>query len=53
MSLRLLPKEPVMLRDTSGQDRVIERRSPLRRHRKILIGLGRSDRGAHSSDRRT
>src|ERR1700723_204520 len=40
MSLRLLPKEPVMLRDTSGQDRVIERPKFWRRNPKILIGLG-------------
>ena len=47
MSMRLLPKEPVMLRDTSGQDRVIERASLWRRHRTLLavviaavIGLG-------------
>jgi HlyD family secretion protein len=40
MSLRLLPKESVMLRDTSGQDRVIERPKWWRRHPKILIGLG-------------
>src|ERR1700727_1793347 len=47
MSMRLLPKEPVMLRDTSGQDRVIERASLWKRHRTLLaivlaavIGLG-------------
>jgi HlyD family secretion protein len=45
--MRLLPKEPVMLRDTSGQDRVIERASLWKRHRTLLaivfaavIGLG-------------
>jgi HlyD family secretion protein len=38
MSLRLLPKEPVMLRDTSGQDRLIERPGFWRRSPKILIG---------------
>jgi HlyD family secretion protein len=37
MSMRLLPKEPVMLRDTTGQDRVIERASFWRRHRTLLI----------------
>jgi HlyD family secretion protein len=37
MSMRLLPKEPVMLRDTSGQDRVIEPKKFLGRHRNILI----------------
>jgi HlyD family secretion protein len=37
MSMRLLPKEPVMLRDTTGQDRVIERASFWRRHRTPLI----------------
>jgi HlyD family secretion protein len=37
MSIRLLPKEPIMLRDTSAQDRVIEPKNPLQRHRKILI----------------
>src|SRR5579863_5177712 len=35
--MRLLPKEPVMLRDTAGQDRVIERVSPWKRHRMILL----------------
>jgi HlyD family secretion protein len=45
--MRLLPKEPVMLRDTSGQDRVIERASLWKRHRTLLaivlaavVGLG-------------
>jgi HlyD family secretion protein len=38
MSLRLLPKEPVMLRDTSGQDRIIERAKFWRRSPKMLIG---------------
>ena len=37
MSMRLLPKEPIMLRDTSGQDRVIEPKNFLERHRNILI----------------
>jgi HlyD family secretion protein len=37
MSMRLLPKEPVMLRDTSGQDRVIEPTSLWRRHRTLII----------------
>ncbi|HEY0745769.1 MAG TPA: biotin/lipoyl-binding protein, partial [Steroidobacteraceae bacterium] len=37
MSMRLLPKEPIMLRDTSAQDRVIEPKNPLKRHRKIII----------------
>ncbi|MGO9946846.1 MAG: efflux RND transporter periplasmic adaptor subunit [Steroidobacteraceae bacterium] len=37
MSMRLLPKEPIMLRDTSAQDRVIEPQSPFKRHRKIII----------------
>jgi HlyD family secretion protein len=37
MSMRLLPKEPVMLRDTSAQDRVIEPKNPLKRHRTIII----------------
>lgn len=40
MSMRLLPKEPVMLRDTAGQDRMIERASLWKRHRTLgLIGL--------------
>jgi HlyD family secretion protein len=40
MSMRLLPKEPIMLRDTSGQDRVIEPKNILQRHRKwIIAGL--------------
>jgi HlyD family secretion protein len=37
MSIRLLPKEPIMLRDTSAQDRVIEPKNSLLRHRKIII----------------
>src|ERR1700722_17214605 len=37
MNMRLLPKEPVMLRDTTAQDRVIERTSPWVRHRTLLI----------------
>jgi HlyD family secretion protein len=37
MSMRLLPKEPIMLRDTSGQDRVIEPKNILKRHRKLII----------------
>jgi HlyD family secretion protein len=37
MSMRLLPKEPIMLRDTSAQDRVIEPKNPLRRHRKLIL----------------
>ena len=37
MSMRLLPKEPIMLRDTSAQDRVIEPKNPLQRHRKLLL----------------
>jgi len=36
MSMRLLPKEPIMLRDTSGQDRVIEPKNLFRRHRKLI-----------------
>ena len=39
MSMRLLPKEPIMLRDTSAQDRVIEPQSPFKRHRKIVIAV--------------
>jgi HlyD family secretion protein len=37
MSMRLLPKEPVMLRDTTGQDRVIERAGLWERHRTLII----------------
>jgi HlyD family secretion protein len=37
MSMRLLPKDPVMLRDTTGQDRLIERASLWKRHRTLLI----------------
>jgi HlyD family secretion protein len=37
MSMRLLPKEPIMLRDTSAQDRVIEPKNPLQRHRKLIL----------------
>ena len=36
MSMRLLPKEPIMLRDTSGQDRVIEPKNLFKRHRKLI-----------------
>jgi HlyD family secretion protein len=35
--MRLLPKEPVMLRDTTGQDRPIERPSGWHRHRRLAI----------------
>jgi HlyD family secretion protein len=37
MSMRLSPKEPVMLRDTAGQDRVIDPTSAWKRHRTLLI----------------
>jgi HlyD family secretion protein len=37
MSMRLLPKEPIMLRDTSAQDRVIEPTNSLKRHRKLIL----------------
>jgi HlyD family secretion protein len=37
MSMRLLSKEPIMLRDTSAQDRVIEPKNPLKRHRKLIL----------------
>ena len=37
MSMRLLPKEPIMLRDTSAQDRVIEPKNPFKRHRKLVL----------------
>jgi HlyD family secretion protein len=37
MSMRLLPKEPIMLRDTSAQDRVIEPKNPFARHRKLIL----------------
>jgi HlyD family secretion protein len=39
MSMRLLPKEPIMLRDTSAQDRVIEPKNRFQRHRKIIIAV--------------
>jgi HlyD family secretion protein len=39
MTLHRLPKEPVMLRDTTGQDRVIERAGLWRAHRKLIIGV--------------
>jgi HlyD family secretion protein len=35
--MRLLPKEPIMLRDTSAQDRVIEPKNPFTRHRKLIL----------------
>jgi HlyD family secretion protein len=35
--MRLLPKEPIMLRDTSAQDRVIEPKNLLQRHRFALV----------------
>jgi HlyD family secretion protein len=38
MSMRLLPKEPIMLRDTSAQDRVIEPKNAFQRHRFALVG---------------
>jgi HlyD family secretion protein len=37
MSIRLLPKEPIMLRDTSAQDRVIEPKNLFKRHRTMII----------------
>ncbi len=37
MTMPLLPKEPLMLRDTTGQDRVIEPSNPWRRHRALAI----------------
>src|ERR1700674_649603 len=37
MSMRLLPKEPIMLRDTSAQDRVIEPKNAFKRHRFALV----------------
>ena len=40
MSLPPPTKESVMLRDTSGQDRVIERRSFVKRNFKLLLGFG-------------
>jgi HlyD family secretion protein len=39
MSIRLLPKEPFMLRDTTGQDRVIEGTSLWKRHRMLLLAV--------------
>src|SRR5271155_170017 len=39
MSIRLLPKEPIMLRATSAQDRVIEPKNPFKRHRNIIIAV--------------
>ena len=51
MSMRLLPKEPVMLRDTSAQDRVIEPQesfqAPSQAHHR-RAGRGR---GARHADR--
>jgi HlyD family secretion protein len=37
--MRLIPKEPVMLRDTSGQDREIEPKKLWRRYPKIAAGV--------------
>jgi HlyD family secretion protein len=37
MSMRLLPKEPVMLRDTTGTDREIERAGIWSRHRTLIL----------------
>jgi HlyD family secretion protein len=37
MSMRLLPKDPVMMRDTTGQDRVIEPAGGWKRHRTLVI----------------
>jgi len=39
MSVRQLPKEPVTLRDTAGQDRVIERPGPWSRYRMPGLAL--------------
>jgi HlyD family secretion protein len=39
MNMRPLPKEPVMLRDTAGQDHVIEPAGAWKRHRTLLIGI--------------
>jgi HlyD family secretion protein len=35
--MHLLPKEPVTLRDTAGQDRAIERLAPWRRHGRWIV----------------
>src|ERR1700752_4309669 len=35
--MRLLPEEPVMLRDTTAQDRAIERPHFWKRHRTLLL----------------
>ncbi len=51
MSMRLLPKEPIMLRDTSAQDRVIEPKNPFKRHRKLIVGRRDRRRPAHCLDR--
>src|ERR1700761_1656903 len=40
MSLRPVPKETVMLRDTAGQDRVIERTGFVRRNARLLMEGG-------------
>jgi HlyD family secretion protein len=39
MTMRLLPKEPIMLRDTTGQDRVIESARGWKRHRTLVIAV--------------
>src|SRR5258705_7567164 len=39
MNMRLLPKDPVMRRDTTGQDRVIEPAGAWKRHRALLTGI--------------
>ena len=40
MSLRPAPKESLMLRDTSGQDRVVEERGVVRRNARLLLSAG-------------
>ena len=45
MSMRLLPKEPIMLRDTTAQDRVIEPKNLWKRHRKLMHRRRRSPCG--------
>src|SRR5260370_42635863 len=37
MNMRLLPKDPIMMRDATGQDRVIEPAGGWKRHRTLVI----------------
>lgn len=48
MTMRLLPKEPVMLRDTTGQDRVIESSNPWSGRRRTVRYLAPAERASNA-----